>query len=129
MTHQEDCPLSAELLDQVAEQGLDFLLELIRIMINPAMQAERQRYLGVSPYVRSNERQVHSNLYNPKTVNTRIAPITFDIPQVCEGGFYPKALEKGLLSERASMRKLADFNPFRGMYVHGESIRIVAPIT
>jgi len=123
MTHQNDCTLPSELLEQVAEQGLDYLPELIRIVINTAMQAERQKYLGVSPYVRSNERQGHSNGYKPKKVNTRIAPITFDIPQVREGGFYPQALEKGLRSERALMLALAE------MYVQGVSTRKVAAIT
>ncbi len=89
MTHQNDCTLQAELLEQIAEQDLDYLPELIRIVINAAMQAERQKYLGVSLYVRSTECQGHSNGYKPKTVSTRIVPITFDIPQVREGGLHP----------------------------------------
>ena len=97
MTHQYDCTLPSELLEQVAEQGLDYLPELIRIVINTAMRAERQKYLGVSPYVRSNERQGYSNGFKPKTVNTRIAPITFNIPQVREGGFYPQSPVHGFL--------------------------------
>ena len=56
MTHQGDCTLPLELLEQVAEQGLDYFPELIRIVINAAIQAERQNYLGVNPYVRSIER-------------------------------------------------------------------------
>jgi hypothetical protein len=34
----------------VAEQGLEFLPELIRIVVNNAMQVEHQKYLGVGPY-------------------------------------------------------------------------------
>lgn len=123
MTHQDDFTLPTELLEQVAEQGLDFLPELIRIVINTAMQVERQKHIGVGPYQRSEKRQGHSNGYKPKTVNTRIAPITFDIPQVREGGFYPQTLEKGLRSERALMLALAE------MYVQGVSTRKVAAIT
>jgi putative transposase len=37
----------------------------------------------------------------PKTVHTKVDDITFAIPQVREGGFYPEALEKGTHSERA----------------------------
>ena len=123
MTYQDDFTLPSELLEQVAEQGLDFLPELIRIVINTAMQVERQKHLGVGPYERSAERQGHANGFKPKTVSTRIAPITFDIPQVREGGFYPQALEKGLRSERALMLALAE------MYVQGVSTRKVAAIT
>jgi transposase-like protein len=108
MTHQAERTLLAEFLDLVSEKGLDFLPELIRIVINTAMQAERQKYLGVSPYVRSNERQGHSNGYKPKTVHTRIAPTTFDIPQVREGGFYPQVLEKGLRSDQGLNQVLAE---------------------
>ena len=65
MTHLNDCTLPAEFLEQGAEQGLDFLPELIRIVINTAMQAERQKHLGVSPHARSNERQGHNNGFKP----------------------------------------------------------------
>ena len=123
MTYQADCTLPNELLEQISSQGLDFLPELIRIVINNAMQIERQKYLGVGPYERSDERQGHGNGFKPKTVTTRVAPITFDIPQVREGGFYPRALEKGLRSERALMLALAE------MYVQGVSTRKVAAIT
>ena len=33
--------IGAKLLEQVAEQGLDFIAELIRIIVNSAMQVER----------------------------------------------------------------------------------------
>jgi transposase-like protein len=65
------------------------------------MQIERQKHLGVGPYERSEARQGYANGYKPKTVATRVGKITFDVPQVREGGFYPQALEKGLRSERA----------------------------
>lgn len=50
MTYQQpDFTLPAELLAQIAEQGLDALPELIRIVVNEAMRLERQHYLGVAP--------------------------------------------------------------------------------
>jgi transposase-like protein len=49
--------------------------------------------------------------------------VTFAIPQVREGNFYPSALEKGIRSERALMLALAE------MYVQGVSTRDVAAIT
>ncbi len=38
--------LPDSLLEQIAEEGLGILPELIRIVINTAMQAEREQYLG-----------------------------------------------------------------------------------
>ena len=48
MTYRKDFSLPAELLEQVSKHGLDILSELIRVVINAAMQAERQQYLKAS---------------------------------------------------------------------------------
>jgi len=123
MTYQTDCTLPDSLLEQIAEQGLNILPELVRIVINTAMQAEREQYLGAAAYERTDTRRGHANGYKPKTVTTRVGPVTFDVPQVREGGFYPEALERGLRTERALMTTLAE------MYVQGVSTRKVAAIT
>ena len=123
MTYQSDCTLPNEILEQIVQQGLDALPDLIQIVINRAMQIERERHLGAGPYERTAERQGHANGYKPKTVSTRVGNITFDVPQVREGGFYPQSLEKGLRSERALKLALAE------MYVQGVSTRKVASIT
>lgn len=123
MTHKSDCTLPTEILEQIAEQGLDVLPELIRILLNTAMQVERQAYLGVQPYERSPQRRDHANGFKPKTVATRMGQITFDVPQVRKGDFYPSALERGIRSERALKLALAE------MYVQGVSTRKVAAIT
>jgi putative transposase len=122
MTYQDDFTLPTELLEQLASEGFDFLPELIRILVNAAMQIERQKYLGAGPYERSEERQGYANGYKPKTVKTRLGEVTFDVPQVREGGFYPGALEKGLRSERALNLTLAE------MYVQGVSTRKVKAV-
>jgi len=122
MTYQPDSTLPAEILEQVANHGLDILPELIRIVFNTAMQAERDKYLGVAPYQRSPERRGHANGFKSKTMQTRVGDVAFEIPQVREGGFYPSALEKGLRSERALHLALAE------MYLQGVSTRKVSAI-
>ena len=123
MIYKNDCTLTKEYLEQLTEQGLEGLPELVRTLVNEAMQIERENYLRAKPYERSDTRSGHANGYKPKTVKTRIGEVTFDIPQVREGGFYPEALEKGLRSERAFTLALAE------MYVQGVSTRKVAAIT
>ena len=123
MTYRNDFTLPAELMEQVAEQGLEILPKLIRIVINAAMQAERSEHLQAGPYQHTEERRGYANGYKPKTMRTRIGEITFAVPQVREGGFYPQALEKGLRSERALTLALAE------MYVQGVSTRKVKAIT
>ena len=123
MTYRNDFTVPAELMEQVQEQGLEILPELIRIVVNAAMQAERREYLQAEPYQHTSERTGHANGYKPKTLHTRVGDITFAVPQVREGGFYPQALEKGLRSERALTLALAE------MYVQGVSTRKVKAIT
>ncbi len=50
MTYTDDCTLPGELLELIAAQGFDALPDLIRIVINAAMQAERQKYLRAAPF-------------------------------------------------------------------------------
>ena len=123
MIYKDDCTLPTEYLKQLTERGLDGLPDLIRVMVNEAMQIERENYLGAKLYERSEGRQGHANGYKPKTVKTRVGEVTFEIPQVREGGFYPHSLEKGMRSERALLLTLAE------MYVQGVSTRKVAAIT
>ena len=123
MIYNNDCTLTTEYLEQLTKQGLDGLPDLIRIIINQAMQIERENYLRAKPYERTEERQGHANGYKPKTVKTRVGEVNIDIPQVREGGFYPTSLEKGIRSERALLLTLAE------MYVQGVSTCKVAAIT
>lgn len=119
MTHQNDYTFAGD----IAEKGLDAIPELMRVLINNAMQVERSKYLQAEEYERTKDRKGHANGFKPKTVKTRMGEITFAVPQVREGGFYPSAMEKGLRSERALTITLAE------MYVQGVSTRKVKAIT
>lgn len=123
MTHQNDYSLSPSVVEEIARLGVDGIPEMIKVLINSAMQAERSKHIQAGEYERTEERKGHANGYKPKTVRTRLGEITFAIPQVREGGFYPSALEKGLRSERALVATLAE------MYVQGVSTRKVKAIT
>lgn len=123
MTHQTDYTSLEELTDVLSQQGWGAIPELLRILVNQAMVEERAKFLQAEAYERSAHRTGHANGYKPKTVKTRVGAITFAVPQVREGGFYPAALEKGLRSERALVMTLAE------MYVQGVSTRKVKEIT
>ncbi len=123
MTYISDYTLPQELLEEISEQGFDVLPQLITTVINTAMRLERQKYLQAEPYQRCESRVDYANGYKPKTVATRVGKLTFDVPQVREGDFYPSALEKGTRSERALKVALAE------MYIQGVSTRKVAAIT
>lgn len=124
----EGSPLAegvAEALSASDASGPDesVLAEMIRQVINAAMLIERQKHLQAAPYERTEERQGHANGFKEKTVQTRLGPISFCVPQVREGGFHPQSLEAGLRSEKALKLALAQ------MYIQGVSTRKVAAIT
>lgn len=123
MTDQFDSTLPEDLLETIADNGLDCLPDLFRILLNAAMQLERQKYLNAAPHERTPERAAHANGFKDKTVLTRLGAIPLAVPQVREGGFYPASLEKGIRSERALKLALAE------MYVQGVATRRVAAIT
>lgn len=122
MIYKNNCTLPSEYLEELAKLGLEGLPDLVRFLVNEAMRIERENFLRAKPYERSEERRGYANGFKPKTVKTRLGELTFDIPQVREGGFYPSALEKGIRSERALLMTLAE------MYVQGVSTRKVAAI-
>jgi putative transposase len=123
MTHQEDYNSSEKVTDLLAKNGWGAIPDLVRILVNQAMAEERAHYLHAEEYQRTQERTGYANGFKPKTIKTRVGEITFSVPQVREGGFYPSVLEKGLRSERALTMALAE------MYVQGVSTRRVKEIT
>ena len=101
MTCPEENSTFYDVLKLLTADGFNGLGEAVRRLINEAMRLERQGYLGVGPYERSEDRQGYANGYKPKTVKTRVGELTFAVPQVRDGGFYPSSLDKGIRSERA----------------------------
>jgi transposase-like protein len=123
MTRHTDPELLSNVLQLLTEQGHDGFAEGIRLLVNEAMRVERHQVLQAQPYERTDARQGYANGFKPKTLASRVGPITFRVPQVRgETDFYPSALEKGLRSEQALKLALAE------MYVQGVSTRKVSAI-
>ncbi len=99
------------------EHGLDGAGEALRIVVNEAAKIERAEFLGARPYERTATRRDYANGYKPKTLLTRLGEVTFEVPQVRSGDFYPSALEKGTRTDQAVHLALAE------MYVQGVSTR------
>jgi putative transposase len=122
MAHRvEHHPLDAAFAALLAN-GLDGAGEALRILVNEASKIERNHFLNARPHERTAERTDYANGFKPKTVMTRVGELTFDVPQVRGGGFYPSALEKGTRTEQALNIALAE------MYVQGVSTRKVTDI-
>jgi transposase-like protein len=98
------------------------LPQAITLLLNAAMQAEREKYLRAAPYERTTERRDYANGYKDKTIASRVGALQVSVPQVRNGEFYPSSLEKGIRSERALKIAVAE------MYVQGVSTRRVAAV-
>jgi transposase-like protein len=123
MAHHTNPELLNNVLQLLTEQGHDGFAEGLRILVNEAMRVERHQVLQAQPYERTDTRQGYANGYKPKTLTSRVGPITFRVPQVRgETAFYPSALEKGIRSEQALKLAMAE------MYVQGVSTRKVSAI-
>ena len=59
-----------------------------------ASRIERTQHPQATPYELPAQRVDYANGYRDKTVLTRMGEVTFEVPQVRSGGFYPSALER-----------------------------------
>lgn len=112
-----------EIMELITHHGLDSMREVMTVILDEAMKAERMAFLNAKPYERSEERRGYANGFKPKTITTRVGAMTVEIPQVRGLSFYPRCLEKGCRSERALKLALAT------AYIQGVSTRKIAQIT
>jgi putative transposase len=119
---QKDFSKLIEAVKIVEEFGFAGLEEALALILNEAMKSERSRAIGAESYERTENRKGYANGYKPKTLDTRLGEITFQVPQTRDVEFYPSALEKGIRSERALKLAIAE------MYVKGVSTRKVTDV-
>jgi transposase-like protein len=112
-----------DILETIISNGVDGILPAMKMLLDFAMRQERSQFLQATPYERTENRKGYANGYKPKTIQTRMGPLTVEIPQVRGLKFYPRSLEKGCRSERALKLAIAE------MYLMGVSTRKVTKIT
>ena len=122
MSHRVEHNPLQDALAALLDQGLDGAGEALRILVDEASKIERSHFLNAHPYERSADRLGSANGFKPKTMKTRMGELTFAVPQVREGGFYPSALEKGSRTDQAVNLMMAE------MYVQGVSTRKVIEV-
>jgi len=123
MTHRMQTTALDEITELLSEHGFDGLASAVTVLLNEVMKIERSHALGAGPYQRTEGRKGHANGYKPRTIHTRIGPLTLDVPRARGAEFHPSALERGVRSERALKLAVAE------MDVQGVSTRKVAAIT
>lgn len=122
MTHDENSSAMTEIMELLTANGFEGMPAAMRILFNEAMKAEREKALGAGPYERIPDRKGYANGFKPKTIATRMGPVSLAVPQARNIAFYPSCLERGIRSERALNLSMAE------MYVQGVSTRKVSRI-
>jgi len=113
----------ADVLDELAQEGVTNLCPSLERLFNELMKIEREQVLCAAPYERSDQRKGYANGFKNKMLQTRLGKLYLQVPQTRELPFYPQCLEKGERSERALKLAIAE------MYVNGVSTRRVKRIT
>ena len=91
MTHKNDSNIPDWILGEINQNGFDSVPKMIESLVNTAMKAQREEYLGAKQYERTERRIGHANGYKPKTVKTRNGELTFSIsPDAERSGFRSK---------------------------------------
>jgi putative transposase len=122
MTHPPQFTGSREAIQLLAEHGFDGLAAALELLLNEVMKLERVEVLQAAPYERTEDRKGYANGFKGKTVHSRVGDLHLRVPQTRDVDFYPRALQRGVRSERALTAALAE------MYVCGVSTRKVSRI-
>ena len=86
MTHQENYYLSSSTGEDLNRNGLEAEPELVLVILNSGMHAEKAKYLQPEDYERTQEWTGQATRYKPKTVKSRIGEISFAVTQIRAGG-------------------------------------------
>lgn len=110
--------------DLIKKTVSDSMTHAVEFMMNQLMLVQRQHFLGVDAYERSEERDGYANGFKPKTIKSGHGKLTLDIPQVRDSSepFRPTILEGLTRSEKALRLAIAE------MYIQGVSTRKVKAI-
>lgn len=109
-------------IQSILDNGMEGILDAMRVLLNEAMLIERSQTLNAQPYERNEQRQGYANGFKPKTVKSRLGKVQVQIPQTRNVEFYPSCLEKGMRSERALNSAMVE------MYIHGVATRKVTKV-
>ena len=83
------------------EDGVDFLRESLRWVVQQLMEAEVSELIGAEHGERNPERLAHRNGYRPRRWDTRACEIELAIPRIRRGSYFPSFLEPRRRSEQA----------------------------
>jgi putative transposase len=100
----------------------DLMRSMLAQMMQAAIQAEFDRFIGAGRWERTGERQGWRNGSKRRRLHTRVGTIELRIPKDREGRFQPSLFERYQRSEKAFVLALVE------MYIQGVSTRKVQKV-
>ena len=113
--HHENRPIE-EAVELLITNGLDGLADVVTVLLNAAMVAERSEYLSAAPYERSVHQVGYANDYKDKTLKTRFGTLSLKVPQTPYSEFYPLSLERALWNLAVPSHQVDAISPFRTLH-------------
>jgi len=113
----------ADLLQLFLSEGPNnFIPQIMTIMFNQAMIAERSHAIGAQLYQRTDERKGYANGTKHKSIRGQFGDIDLAVPKARGMKFYPQCIEQGRRCDRALAMAIAT------AYFKGVSTRKVSQI-
>jgi putative transposase len=100
----------------------DLVRAMLAQVMQAAIQAEFDRFIGAGPWQRTGERRGWRNGSKGRRLHTRVGTIELRIPKDREGRFQPELFERYQRSEKAFVLALVE------MYIQGVSTRKVQKV-
>jgi putative transposase len=99
------------------------ITQMLEPILNQVLQFQASEQLNAEPYERNEDRSAYRNGNRPRTLYTRVGPLTLQVPQFRDGRFNTDIFKRYQRSEQALTLSLME------MYVNGVSTRKVSKIT
>ena len=86
--------IQGDLLEILADGGFERIGVALRILLNAAMLAEHEKFLGAAPHERSEARRGQANGFKDKTMNTRVGKLCLTCRRREMANFIPTAWKR-----------------------------------
>lgn len=99
------------------------IAELLESVLNQVLDAQMTEHLGAEHYEHNENRTGYRNGTRPRTLYTRVGPLTLQVPQTRDGSFSTDIFRRYQRSEQAFVLAIME------MYLEGVSTRKVKKVT
>ena len=107
-TRQDQFSEAKRLLQGVILNDVELMKELIQETLQRIVDTEFEKYIGVAPYERSDERRGYRNGYRDRNILTRLGRLEIRLPRDREGNFSTELFNRYQRSEKALLLALSE---------------------